>query len=209
MKIAVIGTGTVGQALGLGWAKSGHQVTFGTRDPQGEKVTKLLSEAGDQASAASIREAVDAADVVVLALPWRVTEETIKSIDGWKGKIVVDCTNPIAPGLKSALDPSSSGGELVSSWVTGAEVVKAFNSTGAENMADPNYGGQPATMFLCGDSLAAKDTVSQLAQDLGFKAIDAGPLSGARFLEMLALVWIYLTNQPGLNRNIAFRLLQR
>jgi predicted dinucleotide-binding enzyme len=87
--------------------------------------------------------------------------------------------------------------------------VKVFNSTGAENMADPNYGGQPATMFLCGDNLAAKNTASQLAQDLGFETIDAGPLSGARLLEMLALVWIYLTSQPGLNRNIAFRLLQR
>lgn len=209
MKIAVIGTGTVGRALGLGWAKSGHQVTFGTRDPKSEKVAKLLSAAGDQASADSVQEAVSAADVVVLALPWRATEETIKSVDNWKGKIVIDCTNPIAPGLKSALDPSSSGGECVASWASGAEVVKAFNSTGAENMTDPNYDGQPVTMFLCGDSLAAKDKVSQLAQDLGFETVDAGPLSGARFLEMLALVWIYLTNQPDLNRNIAFRLLQR
>jgi hypothetical protein len=97
----------------------------------------------------------------------------------------------------------------VASWASGAEVVKAFNSTGAENMTDPNYDGQSVTMFLCGDSLAAKDKISQLTQDLGFETVDAGPLSGARFLEMLALVWIYLTNQPGLNRNIAFRLLQR
>lgn len=209
MKIAVIGTGNVGQALGLGWAKSGQQVIFGTRNPKSEKVAKLLSAAGDQASAAPIREAVGAVEIVVLALPWNVTEETIMSVDDWKGKILVDCTNPIAPGLKSALDPSSSGGESVASWATGAEVVKAFNSTGAENMADPNYDGQSATMFLCGDSMAAKETVGQLSRDLGFEVIDAGPLSGARFLEMLALVWIYLTNQPGLNRNIAFRLLQR
>lgn len=209
MKIAVIGTGTVGRALGLGWAKSGHQVTFGTRDPQSEKVTKMLSASKGQVMAATLHEAVGSADVVVLALPWRVTEETIKSVADWTGKILVDCTNPIAPGLKSAVDPSSSGGELVASWAGGAEVVKAFNSTGAENMADPDYGGQPATMFLCGDSLTAKERASQLVQDLGFEVIDAGPLSGARFLEMLALVWIYLTNQPGLHRNIAFRLLQR
>jgi NADPH-dependent F420 reductase len=209
MKIAVIGTGKVGQALGLGWAKSGHQVTFGTRDPQGEKVAKLLSAAGGQATAAQVREAVGAADVVVLAIPWRVTEETIKSVDDWGDKILVDCTNPVAPGLKSAVDPSSSGGECVALWARGAEVVKAFNSTGAENMAEPNYDGQPATMFLCGDSLAAKEKVGQLARDLGFETIDAGQLSGARFLEMLTLVWIYLTNQPGLNRNIAFKLLRR
>lgn len=209
MKIAVIGTGTVGRALGLGWLNSGHQVIFGTRDPQSEKVTKLLLASGGQATAASLQEAVSSADVVVLALPWRVAEGTIKSVADWAGKILVDCTNPIAPGLKSAVDPSSSGGELVASWAKGAEVVKAFNSTGAENMADPNYGGQPATMFLCGDSLAAKERAGQLARDLGFEVTDAGPLSGARFLEMLALVWIYLTNQPDLDRNIAFRLLQR
>ena len=70
MKIAVIGTGNVGRALGLGWLKSGHQVTFGTRDPHSDKVSKLLSAAGSQATAASLQEAVGPADVVVLALPW-------------------------------------------------------------------------------------------------------------------------------------------
>ena len=70
MKIAVIGTGSVGRALGFGWLKSGHQVTFGTRDPHSEKVAKLLSAAGDQATAASLQEAVVSADVVVLALVW-------------------------------------------------------------------------------------------------------------------------------------------
>ncbi len=209
MKIAVIGTGSVGRALGTGWAQRGQRVTFGTRDPQGEKVAALLQEAGEQARAASIEEAVAEATVVAVALPWGVTEEVICSIRDWTGKILVDCTNPIAPGLRSAVGPDGSGAELLASWAKGAQVVKAFNTTGAENMADPIYDGQSTTMFICGDDPKAKSIVAQLAQDLGFDVTDAGALPAARFLEMLALVWIHLTNSPGLSRNIAFKLLRR
>jgi predicted dinucleotide-binding enzyme len=87
--------------------------------------------------------------------------------------------------------------------------VKAFNTTGAENMAEPVYGEQRTTMFICGDDEMAKGAAAQLAEELGFEVVDAGGLSAARHLESLALLWIHLARVAGLGRDIAFRLLRR
>jgi predicted dinucleotide-binding enzyme len=209
MKIVIIGTGSVGRALGINWSSKGHQVIFASRDPHSERVASLLKEAGELASAALVTEAVAAAPVVVLATPWNAAEQAIESAGDLSGKILVDCTNPIAPGLQLATSTTTSGGEQVAGWSGGALVVKAFNTTGAENMADPLYGNQRATMFICGDDPEAKGTVTGLAEDLGFDVADVGPLSAARFLEPMALVWIRLAMAQGMGRDIAFKLLER
>jgi predicted dinucleotide-binding enzyme len=76
-------------------------------------------------------------------------------------------------------------------------------------MANPDYNGQRATMFYCGDELEAKKVAASLAEDLGFEAVDAGPLREARCLEPLALLWIHLALKQGLGVNIAFKLMRR
>jgi len=208
MKIAVIGTGSVGRALGLNWAGKGHQIIFGTRDPHSAKITEIMATAGGaQISADTVAGAAAEADVVVLAVPWSVAEQTVKSAGSLAGKVLVDCTNPIAPGLQLATGPGTSGGELVAAWAAGARVVKAFNTTGANNMANPIYQGQSTTMFVCGDDDEAKTIVSGLAEDLGFDVADAGPLLAARFLEPLAMVWIRLARKYG--REITLKLMKR
>ena len=209
MKIAVIGTGNVGGTLGSRWAQAGHQVVFGSRNPQSDKVQKLLSAAGENASAGSVSEATAAAEVVVLAIPWSVTQETISAAGDFANKIVVDATNPIAPGLQLAMGTTTSGGEQVASWVKGARVVKAFNTTGWENMADPVYDGEPTLMLICGNDAEAKTAVSQLAATLGFDVADLGPLSAARLLEPFALIWIRLAGVQGYGRDFAFKLIKR
>jgi len=209
MKIAVIGTGNVGSTLGTAWAAKGHQVIFGTRDPNKAEIRDLLETAGSNASAAVVKEAVAAADIVVLATPWAATQQIVEAVAGWSGKILVDCTNPIAPGLQLALGTTTSGGEQIAAWAAGARVVKAFNTTGAENMADPIYDAQPITMFICGDDAEAKTAVTQLAEDLGFEVADAGPLMTARFLEPMAIVWIRLASVQGWGRNMAFKIVKR
>jgi 8-hydroxy-5-deazaflavin:NADPH oxidoreductase len=209
MKIAIIGTGNVGGTLGSRWAQNGHQVVFGTRSPAGEKVQKLLESAGENASAGNVDAAVTGADVVVIAVPWRVAQTTIESAGDLKGKIVVDCTNPVAPGLQLALGTTTSGGEQVAEWAKGARVVKAFNTTGWENMADPVYDGERTLMLICGDDTNAKATVTELTESLGFEVVDLGPLETARLLEPFALVWIRLAVAQGLGRNFAFRLVKR
>jgi NADPH-dependent F420 reductase len=209
MKIAVIGTGHVGGTLGSRWARQGHQVVFGTRNPESVKVQELLEISGNQAGAEGLKEAADEADVVVIAVPWSVTQATIEALGDLRGKIVVDCTNPIAPGLQLAMGTTTSGGEQVADWAKGARVVKAFNSTGWENMADPLYQGEPTLMLICGDDEQAKAAVSELTEALGFAAVDLGPLSAARLLEPFALVWIRLAVVQGLGRDFSFKLVKR
>jgi len=209
MKIAIIGTGRVAAALGKGWAGHGHMVTFASRQPGSEKVATLVEAAGANASAARVADAAARSSIIVLAVPFAAVADTVAQAGDLAGKVLVDCTNPIAPGLKPLFASTTSGAEQIAAWAPGARVVKAFNTTGAENMADPHYGEQAATMFLCGDDELAKAAVWQLAEELGFEPADAGPLSAARHLENLALLWIHLAQVNGMGRGVAFRLMRR
>jgi NADPH-dependent F420 reductase len=208
MKIAIMGTGNVGSVLGKRWAQAGHSIVFGSRAPGRDDVQALVADAGANAAAAHPADAVAGAELVVLAVPWRAAEAAVTSIADWQGKILVDATNPIAPGFKLAVGHTTSGAEEVAGWAPGARVVKAFNTTGDNNMADPVYDGQATTMFICGDDADAKEAVAGLAQTLGFDVTDVGDLTAARWLEPLAMVWISLARRGG-NRNIALKLVRR
>jgi NADPH-dependent F420 reductase len=210
MKIAIIGAGNVGSTLGKGWAGKGHAVVFGVRDPGNAKVQAAVKATGGAARAARVKEAAAEAEVVVLATPWGAAQDAISAAGNLSGKIVIDATNPLKPDLSGlAIGYTTSAGEEVARWAAGAKVVKAFNTTGAGNMANPRFGGESASMFICGDDAAAKKTVASLAEALGFQAVDAGPLSQARLLEPLAMLWISMAYAFGQGPNIAFRLLRR
>lgn len=202
MKIAIIGAGNVGNALGSGWAKCGHEVTFGVRDPK-----KTDSPAAG--TVAPVMQAAQSSDVIVLCVPWAAVPNALESAGDLRGKIVLDATNPLLADL-SGLDtpPGTSGGEKVAS-LTAAPVVKIFNTTDYPNMANPDYHGERATMFYCGDNADAKRVAAGLASDLGFDPADAGPLKHAHMLESLALLWITLALKQGYGVNVAFRLMRR
>ena len=205
MRIAIIGAGKVGGALGRGWTRRRHTVTYGVRDP-GAKAESL---AQGGAQVALPRQAVEWSDVVVLATPWAATREAVEALGDFGGRSLLDATNPIGPGLTSVAGAGRSGGELVQSWAPTARVVKIFNSTGAENLAAPVYGDQATTMFYCGDDQAACTVAAKLATDLGFDAVSVGPLRNALLLESHALLWINLAMGQGANRGIAFKMLRR
>lgn len=209
MKIAIIGTGNVGITLGKGWAAKGHEVIFGTRDPQSEKIKNLLAEIGKNSCADSPAEAAAAAEIIVIATPWNATEGVIKSLGDLSGKTIVDATNPIGPNFSVATGEANSGAELIAQWANGGRVVKAFNSTGYNNMADPLYDDKSTTMFIAGDNTQAKAQVTQLAEDLGFDVADVGGLSMAGHVESMAFVWIHLALVQGMGREIAFKLMKR
>jgi len=212
MKIAIIGAGNVGGTLGSRWAQKGHPVTFGVRNPGDEKLKKLSREAGNNARVATIGEAVKGASVVVLATPWEATQSALQAAGSLNGKILIDATNPLTmgtEGLRLVLGHTTSAGEQVASWATGARVVKAFNTTGAKNMADPKLGSQSASMFVCGDDAEARSTVMKLAEELGFEAVDCGPLLAARYLEPMAMLWIHLCVGLGRGPDFAFKIVKR
>jgi predicted dinucleotide-binding enzyme len=209
MQIAIIGAGSVGGNLGRGWARRGHRITFGVRDPGAEKVRRLVAEIGEAAEAAPVEYAVAGAEVAVLATPWAGTVETVRGLR-LQGKILIDATNPLGPNLSGlVVGGDTSGAEEVAKAAPGARVVKCFNTTGANNYLSPRYPGGAATMFYCGDDGEARRTVRQLGEDLGFDMVDTGPLSRARLLEPLALLWITLAYPEGMGREIAFRLERR
>jgi predicted dinucleotide-binding enzyme len=182
---------------------------FGVRNPGEPKVAELLADA-EKARAGSVAEAAAFGEVVVLATPWGGTRDALQQAGDLSGKILLDCTNPLKPDL-SGLDvpPGSSASEQIAGWAPGARVVKIFNTTGFNNMADPIYGEEPATMFYCGDDAEAKAVAAGLAADLGFDPADAGPLDEAPLLESLALLWIHLAYRQKLGRDIAFKLMRR
>jgi 8-hydroxy-5-deazaflavin:NADPH oxidoreductase len=209
MRIGVIGAGSVGGALGRGWAKRGHEVVFGVRDPGKPEIVKLLEDA-EGARAASLAAAAAFGEVVVLATPWGGTRDAVQQAGDLAGKVLLDCTNPLKPDMSGLDVPAgSSAAEQVAAWAPGARVVKVFNTTGANNMAEPIYDEQSATMFYCGDDGEAKAVAARLAADLGFEPIDAGPLQKAALLESLALLWIHLAYGQKLGRDIAFKLMRR
>jgi hypothetical protein len=194
--------------LGRSWAGAGHEVTYGVRNSADPKTAELLK--GTSAKAASVAEAAAFGEVVVFATPWEGTRDAVKSAGDLSGKIVFDCVNPLAPNLAGLTHGfETSAAEMLASWAPGARVVKIFNTTGANNMANPDYGGVAATMFYCGDDAGAKAAAAQLASDLGFDPVDAGNLEQARLLEPLALLWIRLAYVQKQGREIAFKLMKR
>ena len=160
------------------------------------------------ARVASPQEAARA-EVILLATPWPSTAEALRGLGDLTGKILLDATNPLNDTF-DALDPgnTSSGGELVAQWAPGARVVKIFNTIGFNVMASPAFPEGPATLFYCGDDPAAKTVARDLAAQIGFDPVDAGPLAKARVLEPFALLWIGLAF-GGHGRDIAFRLMHR
>jgi predicted dinucleotide-binding enzyme len=210
MRIGVIGAGSVGGTLGRGWAKHGHQVMFGVRDPKAAKIVDLLAQAGPAATAGTMAEAALFGDVVVLATPWEAAQDALRAAGDLTDKLLLDCTNPLAPDLSGlVVGHTTSAGEQVAAWAPDARVVKIFNTTGFNNMGNPRYGDEAATMFYAGDHPEAKAIAAQLAQDLGFDPVDVGPLSEARLLEQLALLWIHLAVIQKQGTDIAFKLLRR
>jgi 8-hydroxy-5-deazaflavin:NADPH oxidoreductase len=210
MTIGIIGSGNVGGTLGTRWAKAGHEIIFGTRDAQASDIKQLLAQAGGKARAASLQETVRSADVLLVALHWGAAQSVLQGLGDLSGKVLIDAMNPLLPDL-SGLDTgtTSSAAEKVAAWARGAKVVKAFNTIGFNIMANTAFGSERPALFYCGDDAAAKQITKQLAGDLGFEPLDAGPLTQARLLEPYALLWISLALKHGFGRDIAFKLLRR
>jgi len=211
MDIAIIGTGSVGAALGKAWGKRGHAIFYGVRDVKTSKgAAAAVRGAGAKAKALSVAEAVKVAPVILLAVPWPAAKQTIGEMGDLKGKVVIDCINPVKPDLSGLeLGLTTSAAEEIAGWAKGASVFKALNQTGAANLESPAGYLQKPVMFVCGDDAKTKPKVIQLVQDAGFEAVDAGLLNQARNLEPLALLWVQLAIKQGLGTDFAYALVRR
>lgn len=210
MKIGILGAGNMGGTLGRLWATAGHEVRYGIRDPESVKAQRLLGDV-DAEHTGSLEDAAKFGDVVLAAVPWEATEAVVREVAPLlSGKVLIDCTNPIKPDLSGlVIGHDTSAAEEIARWVPDAKVVKCFNTVGANTIHDARYGDHSASVFVCGDDEAAKHTVTALAEDLGFEVIDAGPLSEARYIEPLAILWIHLAIRGKFGSKIAVKLLRR
>lgn len=194
-KVAVIGSGKVGEVLSAGFLKYGWDVVRGTREPA--KLAEWKRAAGAKAEVATFEEAARAASLVVLAVKGVGAENAVRlcGIDNLSGKTVIDTTNPIAesPPVNGVLayftTMDESLMERLQKLAPAARFVKAFSCAGNAYMVDPDFGGQKPTMFICGNDAAAKDEVTKILDRFGWETEDMGGVEGARAIEPLCILW--------------------
>ncbi len=204
MNIAIIGSGNVGSALAQGWARAGHQVVFGVRN-KNEFKGNLLAEA-KEIRVTSIADAVTDSEVVVIAAIPQAVIAIIEAMGDVSNKVIIDTMNSV----RVKPEPYSNTTEALMSLTNCKDIVKCFNTTGAENMGNPIYQGKGIDMFYAGDSILAKRIAEQLAVDLGFENVyNFGGSDKFNLLEQFALSWINLAIMQGYGRNFAFKVLKR
>ncbi len=195
MKLAIIGRGAVAQALAASLAQ--HDLRFGVRTPAAP-------------TEAPVADAAAWADGVVLATPWSAQDDVAAALAPVVvGKPVIDATNPVGMtdhGLDLISGPALSGAETLQAALPGAQVVKCFNTIGAEYLAAPTRLAHRPVMFAAGDDDKARAVALSLAEDAGFEPVSAGPLSNARHLEHLAMLWIWTALRGDLGRRFGFSL---
>jgi predicted dinucleotide-binding enzyme len=189
-KIAIAGDGNVGSALQKGLVKAGYEATAVGREP------------------GKLREKALEASVIVLAVPHGAVADTLRELgEAVNGKILVDATNRLTKDMH--LQPgATSGAEEVQKKAPKAKVVKAFNTTFAATMSRGTVKSEKITIFAASDDKEARRTVVQLARDIGFDAVEAGPLRNSFYLEALAVLNIQLAYAEGMGAEIGFRLIR-
>ena len=202
MKIAIIGAGNVGGALARNWSQKGHEIFIGAKDSQA--VARSWKDVIN-ITVSGVGQAVALTEVILVALPIPAIVPVAKDLGDLGDKVVIDATNSVS----GKPEPYAHGFEAFRA-LTKAEVVKCFNSTGFENMADPVYHGEGVDMFMAGDSARAKQVAEQLSLDAGFAhCYDFGGANKVELLEQFALSWINLAVMQKQGRNIAFKVLRR
>jgi len=204
MKIAVIGTGNVGGALARKWARAGHRVTLGVRNTTEFKGKELLDE--KNISVAEIEEAVKKSDVILIAAVPQATADIVKLMGNVSGKVIIDAMNSV----RTKPDGFNNSFEALKALATSAEIVKCFNSVGFNVMADTNFNGTIADMYMAGTSERAKEVAKQLSIDAGFEnCYNFGGDDKVALLEQFALSWINLAMMQGQGREMIFKLIKR
>jgi len=207
-KIAILGAGNVGTALAGVWASETNQITFGVRNPNGERA-RAASAAVPAAAVARMEAATADADIVVLAVPYGSVGEVVAAAGNLDGKIVIDATNAVDWTEGPVVASPTSAGEEVQAMIPQASVVKAFNTLGYEHFADPVFSGLQADMYLCGDDAAARAAVAELVTEAGFQVVDLGPMRNARISEHLAVAWMWLATRGGRGRDFTFKVIDK
>ena len=174
-------------------------------------MVKLLAR-NPQLKVATPSEAVQGAEVVFLATPFQANKEALTAVAAeLRGKILVDCTNPVGPGLTHGLGSKQSGTETIQARLPETRVVKAFTIYGYENFENstyPAYNVKPVMMY-CGNDGAAKQVVAGLIEQLGWQPLDVGGAEQALHLEHMTLLWVRMVRMGGRSPHTVWAMLTR
>ncbi|MBX7183205.1 MAG: NAD(P)-binding domain-containing protein [Bacteroidia bacterium] len=206
MNIAIIGSGNVGGTLAQKWQKKGHSVKIGARFPWSEKNKQLALLLGEE-TLIDVAEAVKQSDVILISTPAMATVEVVKSLGDTTGKVIIDSMNIVMgrgpQGYKNTTD-------AILDHTQTRDVVKCFNTTGFNNLQNPEYQGVNLDLFVAGDSEKARQIAIQLAHDAGFPTCySIGGNDKFELMEQFAWFWINLAMFQGQGREIGFKLLRR
>lgn len=205
MKIAIIGTGNVGGALATKWANTGHRIFLGVQNIEDFKGKDLQK--NPNTSVHTVKDAVAAAEVILIAVPATAAVEVAQSLGDTEGKVIIDTMNIV---MGRGPQGFSNTAESILANTATKDVIKCFNTTGFNNMADPRYGDMTLDLFTAGDSIKGKTMAIQLAKDAGFEACyDIGGNDKFGLMEQFAFFWINLAMMQGQGRDIGFKLLKR
>ena len=214
MKVGILGSAAVGQALGKAFLAEGNEVMIGTRDVSKDSLVKWQKE-NPTAKLGSFADATKFGELIVLAVSGDVAEKVIELAgkENFSNKVVIDPTNPIAKAppengvLKYFTSLDRSLMEDLQKLLPDAKFVKAFNSVGNAVMYKPKFSEGKPTMFICGNDESAKETVTDILDSFGHETEDMGKAEAARAIEPLCMLWCI----PGFLRNQwthAFKLLK-
>lgn len=213
MKIGILGTGMVGEALGTKFVQLGHQVKMGSRTANNEGAVKWAKSAGPNASQGTFNDAAEFGELVFICLKGAVFLDVAKTLSSgsMSGKVLVDVSNPLdfSKGMPPSLSicNTNSLGEEVQKALPSAKVVKTLNIVNCQVMVDPAKGGNP-TMLVCGNDAGAKQKVSTLLKDMGWRDIlDIGDIKNSRGTEMLLPLWLNLFGLFG-NPQFGFKIVR-
>jgi 8-hydroxy-5-deazaflavin:NADPH oxidoreductase len=200
VRIAVLGSGSVGQAISAGLLRLGHEVVMATRDPEASRIQEWIGSSGG-VQAKTFGEAARWCETAFLCTKWSGTENALQlaGAAALAGKVVVDVTNPLrvtGQAIELDIEEIGSGGEQVQRWLPGSKVVKSLNVLNAAYMlnAHRDDGGEPV-MFVAGNDDAAKQEVATLLESAGWSVTDLGGIEKSRLLEALAMLWITVARQ--------------
>jgi predicted dinucleotide-binding enzyme len=213
MKVGILGSGIVGQTLGSGFLKYGHQVKIGTGNPN--KLNDWLDKAGTNASAGSFADAASFGEIIVLAVKGTAAVNVLEKADSKNlvDKTIIDATNPIAEiapvngVLQFFTNQNSSLMEELQKKHPQTNFVKAFSCVGSALMVNPDFGGIKPTMFIAGNNDDSKLQVKGILNTFGWEIEDMGKAEAARAIEPLCILWCI----PGFRENRwmhAFKLLK-
>jgi predicted dinucleotide-binding enzyme len=202
MKIGILGTGMVGNALGTRLVQKGHEVTMGSRTADNEAARKWASSLGERARTATFQNAAAFGELVISCTGGMHSMEALKSVgaEPLRGKILIDVSNPLQQGKDGSITlgfcNTDSLGERIQKAFPETRVVKALNTVNCDIMIEPSRVPGNHNLFICGNDAAAKKRVTQYLSDwFGWKPdniIDVGDITAARGTEMMMPLWMRL-----------------